>query len=127
MGVTGHLGGARGLAAAVGGNGTSTEMNVNHLIHAAHLFNPGSGLDPASGLSDEVPSILGMFFGEGGILGGGRIHCKLNVHRIFGDLVSITNFPTRFGGNWTINCYMKHPETSMRHSIANFSLPPPQA
>lgn len=123
--VTGHsLGGVRALAAAVGGNDSKEEMRVSHLIHEAHLFNPGSGLDPASSLADKTPCILAVFNGEGGVNGGQRIHCDLNVHRIFGDLVSVTNFPCRFGGNWKVICYSAHPNAPNVHAIKNFSLPP---
>lgn len=124
--VTGHsLGGVRGLAVAVGGNNSKEEMKVSHLIHEVHLFNSGSGLDPAPSLADEAPCIMSLRSGESGVRGGQRIHCDLNVHRIFGDLVSVTNFPCRFGGNWTITCYSKHPDANGVHSIYNFSLPPP--
>lgn len=123
--VTGHsLGGTRGLAAAVSGNGTKPEMEVSHLIHEAHLFNPGSGLSPASSVADESECIVSVFWGESGVRGGDRIKCGIFVHRIFGDVISATNFPCRFGRKWSIITYSS-PEWSKglfgRHAIENFT------
>lgn len=124
--ITGHsLGGTRGLVACVGGNDCQPEMRISHLIHEAHLFNPGSGLNPGPSAARGVqPGPLTVFLGESGFFGGQRMHARVFVHRIFGDIVSVTNFPRRFGGRWTITTYSVHPRADNRHTILNFTLRP---
>jgi hypothetical protein len=109
--VTGHsLGGSRALIAAMGGDGTRDEMDVSNLVDEAHLFNPGSGLEPVACQGSAE-----------------RVKAKIFAHRIFGDMCSITNFPCLLGGKLKVTVYEKHCDCAGdqlgRHTMKNFLSP----
>lgn len=103
--LTGHsLGGTRALIAALGGDGSQQFMLVHELVGMVHVFNPGSGLTP-----------------HGFNLGGGRLRATTFVHRVFADILSVTNFPCHMDGKAKFLTYSKHPEAEGRHSLTNFT------
>jgi len=105
--LTGHsLGGTRALIAALGGDGSQQFMLVHELVGEVHVFNPGSGLSPHDFK-----------------LGGGRLRATTFIHRIFADIVSVTNFPCHMAGKAKFLTYSMHPEAEGRHSLRNFTMP----
>merc|ERR1712107_88037 len=105
--LTGHsLGVARALIAALGGDGPQKYMLVNELVGEVHVFNPGSGLKSHG-------------------LGGGRLRATPFIHRIFADVVSVTNFSSHMGSKGKLIVYSQHPEAPGTHSLDNFTLAPP--
>mmetsp|Transcript_101020 Transcript_101020/g.261592 ORF Transcript_101020/g.261592 Transcript_101020/m.261592 type:complete len:265 (-) Transcript_101020:61-855(-) len=109
--LTGHsLGGSRALIAAMGGDGTSPDMDVSHFVHLVHVFNPGSGLMPLAWQGNKD-----------------KVFATIHLHRIFRDVVSATNFPCQLGGKLNITVYSKHPDTDSCHALDNFCLPAPES
>lgn len=89
-------------------------MNVADLVQEVQCFNPGSGFQPVA-LQGSAE----------------RVKATIFVHRVFGDMCSITNFPNLLGGKLEVAVYEKRSESVGRdntgqldrHSLRNFLAP----